>query len=417
MPKITLLEAENFKRLRAVRITPDGSVVVLNGPNGSGKTSALDAIWAALGGKEASPDVPIRDGARKALARVSLDSGLVVERSWSASGTTKLTITGADGERLASPQTLLNELCSKHTIDPLAFASMDPRKQAATLKQIVGLDFAGHDARRKVLYDQRTEANRDAKRLEARLGGMPEHDPTAPEEEVSVGELITAHVEAQEAHTAHEARKRIVAETRMGNDNIAARIAKHQAELNRLEESLREREAWIETEVASLTEAEAELPNLEALNEQVSRVEDTNKAVRANAQRKTVEGEFRAANDHANLLTEQIEAIDSEKTQLLEAAQFPVEGLGFDEQGVIYNGLPFSQASHAERLRVSTAIGLALSPKLRVLLIRDAEKLDADGMRLITELAEEHDAQLWLERACHSDPGAVIIEDGAVQAG
>jgi hypothetical protein len=34
--------------------------------------------------------------------------------------------------------------------------------------------------------------------------------------------------------------------------------------------------------------------------------------------------------------------------------------------------------------------------------------------RLTAELAEEHDAKLWLERAGHSDPGAVVIEDGAV---
>ena len=94
--------------------------------------------------------------------------------------------------------------------------------------------------------------------------------------------------------------------------------------------------------------------------------------------------------------------------------EFGVEGLGFDEEGVTFNGLPFEQASHAERVRVSTAIGLALNPNLRVLLIRDAEKLDAVGMRLIAELAEEQDAQLWLERAGHSDPGGVVFDDGEI---
>ncbi|MBN1612511.1 MAG: hypothetical protein JW940_38125 [Polyangiaceae bacterium] len=85
--------------------------------------------------------------------------------------------------------------------------------------------------------------------------------------------------------------------------------------------------------------------------------------------------------------------------------------------GITYNGLPFSQASHAERVRISAAIGLALHPELRVLLIRDAEKLNERGVGLMAELAEEHDAQLWLERPGHQDPGAVVIEDGAVADG
>jgi hypothetical protein len=64
-------------------------------------------------------------------------------------------------------------------------------------------------------------------------------------------------------------------------------------------------------------------------------------------------------------------------------------------------------------LRVSVAIGLALNPKLRVLLIRDGSLLDEDSLRLIGEMAEKADAQLWIERV--EDGGAtVIIEDGSI---
>jgi len=417
MARITVLEAENFKRLRAIRITPDGSVVVLNGANRSGKSSTLDAIWAALGGKEASPDVPIREGARRAVARVTLDSGLVVERSWKANGTSKLTITGADGERMRSPQTILNELCSKHTVDPLAFASMDPRKQAATLKQIVGLDFSKLDAKRQGLYEQRTEANRDVKRLEGQLSGLPPHDASAPPDTVGIADLMKQYQEASEEHQEFEARRKTLSETEEGNDRLRERIQKVRAELERLECSLVDRESWVADERKDIETARAALPNLEAISEEMSHVQEINDAVRSNARRAELVKELTAALRESDMLTGAIEAIDDEKAATLAKARFPVEGLGFDDAGVTYNGLPFAQASHAERLRVSTAIGLALNPELRVLLIRDAEKLDADGMKLIAELAEEHNAQLWLERAGHSDPGAVVIEDGGVAGG
>ena len=73
--KIIKLTASNVKRLRAVEITPDGTLQVVTGRNGQGKTSVLDAIWLALGGGSAARETvrPVRDGEDK--ASVTLDLG------------------------------------------------------------------------------------------------------------------------------------------------------------------------------------------------------------------------------------------------------------------------------------------------------------------------------------------------------
>jgi hypothetical protein len=92
-----------------------------------------------------------------------------------------------------------------------------------------------------------------------------------------------------------------------------------------------------------------------------------------------------------------------------------VPGLALGESGPTFNGVPLSQASGAERLRVSVAIGLALNPRLRVLLVRDASLLDENSLRLVAEMAQDAGAQVWLERVGDGDPGAVIIADGQVQ--
>lgn len=62
--KIIKFRADNVKRLTAVEITPDGNMVQITGKNGQGKTSVLDAIWWALGGKENIQGQPIRKVAR-----------------------------------------------------------------------------------------------------------------------------------------------------------------------------------------------------------------------------------------------------------------------------------------------------------------------------------------------------------------
>jgi hypothetical protein len=60
------------------------------------------------------------------------------------------------------------------------------------------------------------------------------------------------------------------------------------------------------------------------------------------------------------------------------------------------------------------AVALAMNPKLRIVLVRDASLLDSDNMAIIAEMAEAAGAQVWLERVGTADAGAVIIEDGEV---
>ena len=128
-----------------------------------------------------------------------------------------------------------------------------------------------------------------------------------------------------------------------------------------------------------------------------------------NAQGK-LRGEYKA-------LTEGLEALDKTKAKALEAATFPVVGLGFDDTGVTYQGVPFSQASSAEQIRVSVAMAMAMNPKLRVLRIKDGSLLDAETLEALRAQVAENDFQLWLEVVTTStEGGAVIIEDGEVQA-
>ena len=116
-------------------------------------------------------------------------------------------------------------------------------------------------------------------------------------------------------------------------------------------------------------------------------------------------------------LTSAIEACDDDRRAAIAAATFPVPGLGFDAQGTVtFNGLPLSQASQAERIRVSVGVGLASHPDLRVLLVREGSLLDDGAMKQLAALAKEHDTQLWIERVGDGDAGAVVIEDGAVRA-
>lgn len=409
--RIVELQAENFKRLRAVRIKPDGSIVQITGRNAQGKTSVLDAIWAALGGRTCKVDKPVRDGAEKAT--VSLDLGdVTVEAMWSESGAKSLTVKASNGRKLSSTQAVLDSLVGQLTFDPLAFSRMKAAEQVETLKALVGADLGEIDEARQAAYDNRTDVNRTIRDLKGRLSGLPEVD--APDEEVSVkalfDELSAANKKAEENIELRDELKASHAYLQQLDEEVSA-LQKQLAEKRDERKSVLETTERLSAQVDNIVE-----PDLDSIQARIATSEETNKRVRQRQERQRVARELREAEQKADALTAEIEQCDARKQEAIAAAKLPVEGLSFDADGVSYQGQPFSQASSAEQLRVSVAMGLAMNPKLKVMLIRDGSLLDADNLALIGSMAESAEAQVWIERVGGDGSAGVLIEDGEVRA-
>jgi len=117
---INRLEIESFMRVKALRVQANGKPVILNGPNASGKTSAVQAIsWAIQGPDARKIPEPIHQGEDR--ARVMLDLGAyTVTREKRADGKYSLTLKAADGSKITRPQELLNSFLSDYSIDPVA---------------------------------------------------------------------------------------------------------------------------------------------------------------------------------------------------------------------------------------------------------------------------------------------------------
>lgn len=422
--KVIRLKAENIKRLVAVEIAPDGApVVVIRGKNGAGKTSVLDAIAMALGGKALQPPKPIRQGADRAEVTVDLGD-LVVRRTWTGDETSYLSVASKDGVSYRSPQALLDQLVGRISFDPLAFTRLEPGKQAEALRSLLGLDFSALEARRRALYEERTLMARAVREAEAKLAGLPELD--APDDLVDLSVLAAAHRDAVTAIRAADARRQKLAERQsaLGRraatvgtlegqvDAARAALARAEAALATAREDYRHEEDRVTAETIEVAAAPPP-PDLGQLTEQIQHVEAVNARVRQKRDRARVQAGAAEGRDAVQTFTSHIEAIDAEKTKTLAGAAYPVPGLGFDaEGGLTFNGLPFAQASAAEQLRISVGVGLAMNPTIRVLLIRDGSLLDDANLTLLAEMAAARDAQLWIERV---DGGVgVLIEDGAV---
>jgi hypothetical protein len=431
--QIVKLTGENFKRLKAVEIEPRGNVIKITGRNAQGKSSTLDLIWAALGGKDASPEKPIRDGEK--TASVTLDLGdLVVTRKWTEKGN-YLEVTDAEGAAFPSPQKVLDRLYGKFTFDPARFLA--EKDQRGALLQVVDLapDWAAFKAAsgmaaadpsditdplryisdvKKAVYEKRRDLNRDAKTAESRVEAARQHVPddydadNAPDVEKLLAERRTAQEQIDLIKNAERSLER----KRLQLTESQERVGELERQIQREKENQSVFSSDItalETDLGGLV-----LPNLDGIDAQIA---DANifAASRAAFDNLTAaEAEAAAAADKAAVVDAKLTAIDAFTKSLLDGVKMPVPGLAITDDGITLDGIPFSQCSTAQQLKTSVAIGMAANPKLRVLRIGEGEKLDSASWAIIEEMAAANNFQIWVEQMDESGRVGIVIEDGEI---
>ena len=297
------------------------------------------------------------------------------------------------------------------------------------LARLVGLDTSDLDFRRQELYDERTLANREVKALEVQVDNAPFWNGT-PEKEVSIvgisAELRAAEELAQMAAAAGQALARAAgvtakAEAALATDrgrvaDLRKALAAAEGQLQADADFLVHCQSHEDVSRAAAGQAQSAVPDTADMRRRLEAAEETNQRVRANRQQAEQVALLEEARGRSEALSARILGVDTEHAARLAAAKFPVPGLGLADGVVTLDGLPFDQASTSARLRVSVAIGLAMNPTLRILLVRDGSLLGAENLRLLAEMAQAADAQVWLEYLTESpDEVQVFIEDGMVR--
>lgn len=421
---LSILEfkAENFMKLKVVQITPTSNTVILSGANEQGKSAVLKAILVALAGKDSLKEIPepIRKGSDK--GEITLDLGdYIVTRTFTAKDS-YLTITNREGAKYGSPQKLLDELFNKNTIDPSEFLLLDEEKQYKQLKSVVEIEVDIDEIERlkKAVFDERTIVNREAKQLEARLNALSVPAEELPENEIASSEILTKINDASQIIADNnEQREQLKTKARTFNqlksvkEDIESKIKLMQDELlktNELLAAAQKEGKELQDKVSILVD-----PDITQFNSDLLALETTNKKIRQAKEYNQLAKELTTKQQEAEKHTAKIKQYDETKQKALLEAKFPVDGLSFSENGISYKGIPFSQCSSEERLRVSLAIAMAQNPKLKVILLRDGSLFDSKNMKVIEELAAENGYQVWVEKVDDSGKVGIVIEDGMVK--
>lgn len=193
MLRIDSVSIENLKGIERAEF-PLGSLTVIKGSNGTGKSSILDAIATVFEGGH-DPTL-IRSGADKAHVKLTLSDGTVITKTITPKGST-LNITTADGVKVPKPAAFVERLASGFSFDPIAFLTADKKKRTQFLLEAMPIEFApaevaaitgktparaldldGLAQLRAGIYENRRDLNVEAKELEGSIAGFIKSMPT-----------------------------------------------------------------------------------------------------------------------------------------------------------------------------------------------------------------------------------------------
>lgn len=414
---VSLIKIRNVLGIESLDIKP-GKFTVIRGRNGSGKSSAIEAIKAALGsGHDATL---LRDGAEKGETVLVLDDGTNIGK----------TITAAKSTRSGQTASEVRDLIDSLSVNPIEFLTVDRKKQItalmeampmradlAKLAEITGAPVAPELAQAHALtaieavydgvYQNRTGVNRSIKDKGGTIRQLEETIPAA--------------LAATDA----------VDETAL-DESIAAADAARDAELVRVDEKLALMETAWQTRMDELQveidNAKGDIDTIKAERERIRGAADKQRqrardkcntekqpfndrlllirsnrdaAAKARATRETIDQmhkDLKALEAESQAATDALAALETYKADLL--SSLPIPGLRVDGGEIYYGKVLFERLNTAEQMKVAVEIAKLRAGPLGLVCVDGIERLNDEAFAAFREQALASDVQMIVTRAC-----------------
>ena len=459
---IALIQIRNILGIKSLDVKP-GMVTMIEGANGSGKTSTLSAIRAALGAGDFPAAQLIHQGEESGEIVLVLDDGTTVTRRIKQDGS-DVKVLDKEGNKYAKPQSVLDSLFAVTQVNPMKLLQTDKKSRdertrvvleslpleisrekileltPSLASQIPNIDIARHglavlDDIEKRVFERRTDVNRDFKKVGLSILTMKEALP--PEE----GEKVDPVLRLTELRNKKEAldKKR---EAYITEFEVTRRTARENA-INKYEEQMRQaeevraeamrianeayehaRQASTEIKDRALQEAEATFERersakqaayedrMTPITAEMGRLEEQSRnAAAIEAQRSILadmEQESLALATLSDKLTAEIEAVRNYRNK--STASFPIKGLAITDGEVFYQDLAFDQLNTAKRIELAVALAAHKAGQLGVICVDGCEALDAKTFSLLEETCTKANLQMICTRVTDAPLSVNVLE-------
>jgi hypothetical protein len=431
--RIAKLVIHNVLGIEHFELAP-GSISVIEGANGVGKTSILKAIDACIhGGRDATL---LRKGAEKGEIVLVLDDGTEISRPVKPDGLDGATVKHPTFGKIAKPQSYLDKLADALSVNPVAFILAPAPKRAEWLLEVLPVTVSDEDLQgtgvtelpsegrnglerielaRKAVYDERTGVNRAAKEKRATITQLRATVPAGapgvnPETEAREAEgQAAAHTRA--LSTAVET-IRSEESQRVDAVNAETDAAIRKLETDRTEELARIRQQSTDHREAAATDYQPKIDAAQAIvagaRERAQRFAADEKA---REWLKKHESEAAVLEERSATLTETLEKLDILKAKALE--NLPIKGVEVRDGDVFVDGIPFEHVNKAKQVRVALNVARLRAGQLGLVCVDGLEALDSESFAAFEKAAEKTGLQFVVSRVT---AGPLVVRAGGTAA-
>ena len=423
--KLKKLNIENYKKITVSEDIPgDAKSVNVSGRNGAGKSSFIDALSLSLGGKGVPKD-PIKVGEDYA----KIESELIQTINGEEVPFKTLMEFKRDGEKIKTSFTLflngkkskgntakdkLDDLINNTFFDIFEFGDLTAGEQKKFILKLFRLEeeFDKLDSDRQAQQDLITQTKKQIESIKISYSEFKGIDESEDVLYIDPSELIQKQQEVGDIKIKKDAALNETTNAEIKLKDGVSKLAGLEQELAQLKAAQKALEESIEAQRDVITKTgnlrdelhkkyEAiTVPELDAA-EELEKIKENN--IKFEALKKVKELKKQELKENNKILdaTEVKNSIDKQKVAKLNEAvtKFGLDGLGFNENGLTYEGLSVSEAqlSKAQLMELGVKISLATKPNLKIARIKDASLMDSDTKKRVDDLADKYGLLVFYE--------------------
>lgn len=432
--KIAHISIKNILGIAELELSPQGFTEI-SGPNGTGKTSILEAIKSVL---ETGHDATLlRKGAEVGETVLVLDDGTELSKRVTPAGSTSAV--KRDGKKVTRPAEAIKALTDMLSVNPVDFLrapkkdrvrvlleSMPIEADAARLSALAGVPIKAQPGLHALhaiqlvhtdVYDARTGTNRAVKEKTATINQLEAAVPPAPQGVEGSEEELQAQIDASNDNrldTHGKITKKLEglrADTQAKIDAIRTKL---QADIDALRDAATKE---VDTVKAALAENEAKADAarkkvddaatavLQPLGQQLAIIRNDREASGRRKQTlDTIEAlrvELGVLQEEAARQTKALTDIDAYKAELLSG--LPIPGVEVIDGEIYREGVQFDRLNTAQQVDIAVEIAKLRAADLGIVCVDRIECLDAASLEEFRRRALESGLQLFVTRVADSD--------------
>jgi len=379
----------------------------IEGKNGSGKTSFLEAIKLAIkGSKDATI---VKNGSEQGEVVLVFDEGTSLKRTFKGSKS-KLELYDNRGELIKKPQSILNDLTDVLSTNPIEFITAKPKERTQLMLDAVPIkvgenelknvlngtmeianinDFNQHglqviDYAHLNIFNERTLINRQIKEKTATIKDMTIDEIPL---NISIDDLKEQLREIENS----------IDEARNKKDDYLQSIRNKEAEEieNVRKKYELQRQNLNDKFNENLNGKLTEKANLEAKFNSYAEFDSMRRIVEQNKR------QLELLNADSSSLSEALKKLDEYKSSLLK--ELPIDGLEVKDGEIYFDNVPFDRLNTAKKVDIAIEIAKIRVGDLKLICVDGLEVFDNETLLEFKTKAEESDLQMFVTKVTDKD--------------